>query len=157
MMAIRQPSLYSNHHIWLSSFEHSHLWLFTEIKSGQTPNCSISPPLFFFRPLMSLYLRRRLFCSLLLLLLVLSALVTLSFFFDLETITKDALPDYVSLLLPDRDSPPKYKKLRKWIHDLPQHDLNLPFPEGRNGRYVKFTCQVQQLGWNNLLNEVCVS
>ena len=105
---------------------------------------------------MSLYTRRRLSCALLCLLLVLSGLVSLYFFFDLEAITKDVLPDYVSHLLPDRDFPPNHKKLRKWIHDLPQHDLNLPFPEGKNGRYVKFSCQIQQLGWNNVLNEVCV-
>ena len=106
---------------------------------------------------MSLYSRRRLSYSLLCLLLVLSSFVSLSFFFDLEAITRDALPDYVSHLLLDNDYPPNHKELRKWIHDLPQHDLSLPFPEGKNGRYVKFSCQVQQLGWNNLLNEVCVA
>ena len=61
---------------------------------------------------------------------------------------------YVSLLLPDRDYPPKYKKLRKWIHDLPQYNLSFPFSEGKYGRYVKFLCQVHQLGWKNLLNKV---
>ena len=117
----------------------------------------LSPLYLSFSSLMSLRLRRRLSCSLLCILLVLSALVSLSFFFDLEAITKDALPDYLSHLLPDRDLPPNHKKLRKWIHDLPQHDLSLPFPEGKNGRYVKFSCQVQQLGWNNVLNEVYVA
>jgi hypothetical protein len=103
---------------------------------------------------MSIYRRRLLKSSLLYLLLVLSALISLSFFFDLEAITNETLPDY---LLPDRDYPPNHKKLRKWIHDLPQHDLSLPFPEGKNGRYVKFSCQIQQLGWNNVLNEACVA
>ena len=64
-----------------------------------------------------------------------------------------ALPDNVT---PDNDYPPDYKNLRKWIHDLPQHNLSLPFPEGKDGRYVKFSCQVQQLVWNNLLSSVCV-
>ena len=110
-------------------------------------------------PSMSFYSPRRLSCSLLCLLLVLSALVSLSFFYDLEAITQsianeEALLDNVPLL--DRDYPPNYKNLRKWIRDLPQHNLSLPFPEGKDGRYVKFSCQVQQLGWNNLLNEVCV-
>jgi hypothetical protein len=53
--------------------------------------------------------------------------------------------------------PPTYERLRNWERSLPQHDLSLPYPEGRNGRYVKFASQVQKLGWNNCLNEWCVS
>ncbi|KAJ7166373.1 hypothetical protein C8R43DRAFT_877989 [Mycena crocata] len=49
--------------------------------------------------------------------------------------------------------PPTYETLRKWEADLPQHDLDLPFPEGRTGRYVKFSNQAKGLGWNNCLNE----
>jgi hypothetical protein len=52
--------------------------------------------------------------------------------------------------------PPTYERLRNWEGSLPQHDLNLPYPEGRKGRYVKFTSQIQQLGWNNCLNELYV-
>jgi hypothetical protein len=96
---------------------------------------------------MPFYSHRR--SALICLSLVLSALIPLFFFYDLDAI--------VTLPLPDRDYPPNHKNLRKWIHDLPQHNLNLPFPEGKNGRYVKFSCQVQQLGWNNLLNEVYVT
>ena len=51
-------------------------------------------------------------------------------------------------------SPPTYERLRKWEHDLPQHNLDLPYPEGRHGRYVKFTNQIKMLGWNNVFNEV---
>ncbi|QRV94258.1 O-FucT domain protein [Ceratobasidium sp. AG-Ba] len=36
---------------------------------------------------------------------------------------------------------------------LPQHNLSAPYPEGRNGRFVKFSNQVWGLGWNNLLQE----
>lgn len=50
--------------------------------------------------------------------------------------------------------PPTYEKLRQWEYDLPQHDLDLPFPEGKTGRYVKFSNQITQLGWNNVLNDV---
>lgn len=49
--------------------------------------------------------------------------------------------------------PPTYKKLRQYEDNLPQHNLDLPFPEGRNGRYVKFSNQAKKLGWNNVLNE----
>ncbi|KAJ6482173.1 hypothetical protein C8R47DRAFT_982030 [Mycena vitilis] len=49
--------------------------------------------------------------------------------------------------------PPTYEALRKWEDNLPQHDLDLPFPEGRTGRYVKFSNEFKNVGWNNCLNE----
>jgi hypothetical protein len=55
-----------------------------------------------------------------------------------------------------QSSPPTYEAYDRRERALPQHNLDLPFPEGRDGRYVKFTCQVQKLGWNNVLNELCV-
>jgi hypothetical protein len=57
----------------------------------------------------------------------------------------------------DLGYPPSYRSIRKKEQSLPQHNLDLPFPEGRNGRYVKFSCQIQQLGWNNVLNELYVT
>jgi len=51
---------------------------------------------------------------------------------------------------------PSWKALKQWELDLPQHNLDLPAPEGRNGRYVYFKTQVVGLGWNNQLNEVYV-
>ena len=54
----------------------------------------------------------------------------------------------------DLDQPPTYERLKKWEMDLPQHNLDLPYPEGRTGRYVLFKNQIQMLGWNNQLNEV---
>jgi len=53
-----------------------------------------------------------------------------------------------------QDQPPTYERLKKWEMDLPQHNLDLPYPEGRTGRYVFFKNQIQMLGWNNQLNEV---
>ncbi|KAF5360421.1 hypothetical protein D9756_004976 [Leucocoprinus leucothites] len=53
--------------------------------------------------------------------------------------------------------PPSYERLRSWERSLPQHDLSLPYPEGRNGRFVKFSVQIQQLGWNNCLNELLMN
>lgn len=52
--------------------------------------------------------------------------------------------------------PPTYERLKKWEQDLPQHNLDLPLPEGKGGRYVKFTNQIKMLGWNNVFNEVYV-
>ncbi|KAG6888409.1 hypothetical protein C0995_008413 [Termitomyces sp. Mi166 len=53
--------------------------------------------------------------------------------------------------------PPTYTELRKSEQALPQHDLNLPFPEGKDGRYVKFSNQIAMLGWNNVLSEVLMN
>ncbi|KAJ7205855.1 hypothetical protein B0H12DRAFT_1034925 [Mycena haematopus] len=53
--------------------------------------------------------------------------------------------------------PPKYVALRQWEAALPQHNLALPFPEGKTGRYVKFSNQVGWLGWNNCFNEVLMN
>ncbi|KAJ6557061.1 hypothetical protein DFH09DRAFT_548652 [Mycena vulgaris] len=53
--------------------------------------------------------------------------------------------------------PPTYTALRQWEAALPQHNLSLPFPEGRTGRYVKFSNQVRVLGWNNCFNEVLMN
>ncbi|KAF8195010.1 hypothetical protein BJ912DRAFT_1021299 [Pholiota molesta] len=53
--------------------------------------------------------------------------------------------------------PPTYKQLRQWEMDLPQHNLDLPSPEGRHGKYVYFGNQIRKLGWNNVLNEVLMN
>jgi len=50
--------------------------------------------------------------------------------------------------------PPQYERLYEWEKNLPQHDLNLPYPEGRTGRYVNFANQIRLLGWNNVFNEL---
>jgi hypothetical protein len=39
----------------------------------------------------------------------------------------------------DPGGPPKYLALRRWEAALPQHDLSLTFPEGKTGRYVRFS------------------
>jgi hypothetical protein len=54
------------------------------------------------------------------------------------------------------DVPPRYRDLIELQRDLPQHNLSLPYPEGETGRYVKFTSQINMLGWNNVFNELCV-
>ncbi|KAK7037689.1 hypothetical protein VNI00_010915 [Paramarasmius palmivorus] len=53
--------------------------------------------------------------------------------------------------------PPHYDLIRDYEKNLPQHDLNLPFPEGKTGRYVKFSNQIRFLGWNNCFNEVLMN
>ncbi|KAG6894769.1 hypothetical protein C0992_004778, partial [Termitomyces sp. T32_za158] len=53
--------------------------------------------------------------------------------------------------------PPAYVELRKLEQALPQHDFSLPYPEGRGGRYVKFSNQIGMLGWNNVFHEVLMN
>lgn len=49
---------------------------------------------------------------------------------------------------------PQYRDIYEMERTLPQHNLDLEFPEGRTGRYVRFANQIAMLGWNNVLNEV---
>ena len=50
--------------------------------------------------------------------------------------------------------PPTYARFTNMEKALPQHNLDLPYPEGRTGRYVKFSNQIKALGWNNVMNEM---
>ena len=54
----------------------------------------------------------------------------------------------------DIGEPPTWERLKKWQADLPQHNLDLPFPEGRNGRFVIFRNQLVGTGWNNQFSEM---
>lgn len=65
-----------------------------------------------------------------------------------------------SLMAPYSDSsrPPEYTNIREWEKNLPQHNIDLPYPEGRSGRYVLFSnSRVHLSGWNNKLNDMYVS
>ncbi|RXW24100.1 hypothetical protein EST38_g1789 [Candolleomyces aberdarensis] len=66
--------------------------------------------------------------------------------------TKQQTPDDT-----DPSLPPHYTALRQELASLPQHNLSLPYPEGATGRYLKFSSQISQLGWNNVLNEVLMN
>jgi hypothetical protein len=65
------------------------------------------------------------------------------------------LPEIRGCSACDHDPPPNWDKLYKWEDDLPQHNVDLPFPEGNEGRYVYFANHIHGLGWNNVLNEMC--
>ncbi|KAF9265239.1 hypothetical protein L218DRAFT_898876 [Marasmius fiardii PR-910] len=53
--------------------------------------------------------------------------------------------------------PPDYGSFYAYEDSLPQHNLDLPFPEGKTGRYVRFSNEIRQLGWNNVFNEVLMN
>lgn len=50
--------------------------------------------------------------------------------------------------------PPMYPKLKVAELALPQHDESLPFPEGKNARFVRFGNQMWGVGLNNQLFEM---
>ncbi|KDR71316.1 hypothetical protein GALMADRAFT_75159 [Galerina marginata CBS 339.88] len=89
----------------------------------------------------------------LLLLVATTVLITLSLAYTSEPINWRKVRATYLVGSRNLNYPPSYTALKKKEQGLPQHDLSLPFPEGRNGRYVKFTSEIQQLGWNNVLNE----
>lgn len=45
---------------------------------------------------------------------------------------------------------PGYEQIYQFEDALPQHNLDLPSPEGKTGRYVKFSNQYRGTGWNNV-------
>ncbi|KAF9018651.1 hypothetical protein BDZ89DRAFT_1165052 [Hymenopellis radicata] len=75
-------------------------------------------------------------------------------------ISEPSLPQVsVSFTPPKQDvpPPPTWDWLKNWEQNLPQHDLHVSPPDGTTGRYVKFSNQAQQLGWNNILNEILMN
>ena len=80
-------------------------------------------------------------------------LATIAFFFRYNyskypsTSTPDD-PDYLLYFLrglpkPEGGTnPPRFYEWHDREKRLPQHDINLPYPQGREGRYIRFTNQV---------------
>lgn len=50
--------------------------------------------------------------------------------------------------------PPLYPDVKAVEYVLPQHDEELPFPEGMNARFVRFANEQPGVGFNNQLKEV---
>jgi hypothetical protein len=55
-----------------------------------------------------------------------------------------------------KDGRPYWEAVRMYEKNLPQHNLSLPYPEGKTGRYLRFSSQIKGLGWNNVLTEMYV-
>jgi hypothetical protein len=75
-------------------------------------------------------------------------LATIALFFHYnKPSTAENLDDVLAFLrgLPKPEGGSKPPRFYEW-HDreklLPQHDVNLPYPQGREGRYIRFTNQV---------------
>ena len=54
----------------------------------------------------------------------------------------------------DHTHPPLYPELRVAELALPQHNEDLPLPEGKNARFLRFSNQLPGVGLNNQLFEL---
>lgn len=84
-------------------------------------------------------------------------LILLSLINTIEDLRKIAIYYAAALVppVPDFARPPAYTEIRKWESNLPQHNFDLPYPEGKFGRYVLFSNSRTHLsGWNNKLNDM---
>ncbi|CDO76489.1 hypothetical protein BN946_scf184615.g15 [Trametes cinnabarina] len=60
---------------------------------------------------------------------------------------------FVEVQLDKDRKPPLYEEYHKWELALPQHNPDLPYPEGRNGQYIWMANHVHASGWGNAMQE----
>ncbi|KAI0245903.1 hypothetical protein BJV78DRAFT_1136456 [Lactifluus subvellereus] len=53
--------------------------------------------------------------------------------------------------------PPRFYEWHDREKQLPQHDPDLPYPQGREGRYIRFSNQVWGMGWGNAMQELLLN
>lgn len=86
-----------------------------------------------------------------------------------ESVKFDAVPDTAT----DHPLPPLYKQYSASEEQLPQHNLDLPFPDGRHAKYIWFSNHVRSVwrwfycsallddfldvGWGNHMQELVVN
>ncbi|KAI0065828.1 hypothetical protein BV25DRAFT_1913261 [Artomyces pyxidatus] len=54
----------------------------------------------------------------------------------------------------DTSVPPNYHSWHVAEMNLPQHDVNLPAPQGKEGRYLMMNNHIWGIGWGNVLQEL---
>ncbi|KAG8906179.1 hypothetical protein FRC01_008099, partial [Tulasnella sp. 417] len=52
---------------------------------------------------------------------------------------------------------PTYKEISAYEKSLPQHKMNLPWPEGKDGRFLRFSTPYHNIGFNNQLQDILLS
>lgn len=72
------------------------------------------------------------------------------------TSTADIVP-YVEDLPEFHIYPPLYEKYHARELQLPQHDPDLPLPEGREGKYIWMANHVHASGWGNAMQELLLN
>ncbi|KAL5503712.1 hypothetical protein ACEPAH_7783 [Sanghuangporus vaninii] len=53
--------------------------------------------------------------------------------------------------------PPTYGEIREYERRLPQHNLSLPFPEGKDGMYLRFAEYAQDSGFSDMLQSLLLT
>ncbi|KAG9027349.1 hypothetical protein FRB95_007836 [Tulasnella sp. JGI-2019a] len=66
-------------------------------------------------------------------------------------------PDDPEVMYTSRSQVPKYTEVYSMEKYLPQHDLTLPWPEGRHGRFLKFEWTYGNIGFNNQLQDILLT
>ncbi|KAH8999627.1 hypothetical protein EDB86DRAFT_650453 [Lactarius hatsudake] len=89
---------------------------------------------------------------------LLLAAVTLFYLHSIKissrSVPNDLLPLWQDIPPPEGGpNPPRFYKWHEREKQLPQHDPNLPYPQGREGRYIRFSNQIFGLGWGNAMQE----
>ncbi|KAH9948571.1 hypothetical protein B0H21DRAFT_229446 [Amylocystis lapponica] len=69
---------------------------------------------------------------------------------------KDMVAD-VKMWATGIDRPPLYESYHQHELHLPQHNPNLPFPEGREGKYLYWRNHGKESGWNNVMQELMLN
>ncbi|KAH7908997.1 hypothetical protein BJ138DRAFT_1156325 [Hygrophoropsis aurantiaca] len=87
------------------------------------------------------------------LLLALAGLFWITFFFYWSG-ADQLVPDDI---FTDRSLPPLYEAYNDYERHLPQHNLSLPFPEGRDAKFFWAANHVTGSGWGNAMQELLVN
>ncbi|KAH9023701.1 hypothetical protein EDB84DRAFT_1508301 [Lactarius hengduanensis] len=90
---------------------------------------------------------------------LLLAAISLIYFHSIKissgSIPTDLLPFLHGLPPPEGGSnPPRFYQWHEREKQLPQHNPDLPYPQGREGRYIRFSNQLFGLGWGNSMQEL---
>ncbi|KAI0319328.1 hypothetical protein OF83DRAFT_1055129 [Amylostereum chailletii] len=64
---------------------------------------------------------------------------------------------YSSIVLDRTEKPPTYREWHQKELALPQNNPDLRYPQGRFGKYVRFSNHVTHLGWGNAMQEMIMN
>ncbi|KAH9966164.1 hypothetical protein BGW80DRAFT_1230443 [Lactifluus volemus] len=84
---------------------------------------------------------------------------TIALLFHLDSSSQNELLVFLKDL-PKPESgknPPRFYEWHDREKRLPQHDPDLPYPQGREGRYIRFSNHVWGLGWGNAMQEMVLN
>ncbi|KAH9936916.1 hypothetical protein B0H21DRAFT_698938 [Amylocystis lapponica] len=69
---------------------------------------------------------------------------------------RDVVAD-IRVLVGNAERPPLFESYHENEVLLPQHNPDLPFPEGRDGKYLYWPDHIFEVGWNNVMQELMLN